>query len=35
MSGYIEFKNVNVTNEEEYEAKKAYFVLKIRVKKEK
>lgn len=31
----IEFKNVNVTNEEEYEAKKAYFVLKIRVKKEK
>lgn len=31
----IEFKNVNVTNEEEYEAKKAYFVLKIKVKKEK
>ncbi|WP_215492261.1 hypothetical protein [Fenollaria sporofastidiosus] len=31
----IEFKNVNVTNEDEYEAKKAYFVLKIRVKKEK
>lgn len=31
----IEFKRVNVTNEEEYEAKKAYFVLKIRVKKEK
>lgn len=31
----IEFKNVNVTNEEEYEAKKAYFVLKIRAKKEK
>lgn len=31
----IEFKNVNVTNEEEYEAKKAYFVLKINVKKEK
>ena len=31
----IEFKNVNVTNEEEYEVKKAYFVLKIRVKKEK
>lgn len=30
----IEFKNVNVTNEEEYEAKKAYFVLKIKVKKE-
>lgn len=29
----IEFKNVNVTNEEEYEAKKAYFVLKIKVKK--
>ena len=31
----IEFKRVNVTNEEDYEAKKAYFVLKIRVKKEK
>lgn len=31
----IEFKRVNVTNEEEYDAKKAYFVLKIRVKKEK
>lgn len=31
----IEFKNVNVTNEEEYEAKKAYFVLKINVMKEK
>lgn len=31
----IEFKNVNVMNEEEYEAKKAYFVLKINVKKEK
>lgn len=31
----IEFKNVNVMNEEEYEAKKAYFVLKIKVKKEK
>lgn len=31
----IEFKNVNVTNEDEYESKKAYFVLKIRVKKEK
>ena len=31
----IEFKKVNVMNEEEYEAKKAYFVLKIRVKKEK
>ena len=31
----IEFKRVNVTNEDEYEAKKAYFVLKIRVKKEK
>lgn len=31
----IEFKNVNVTNEEEYEAKKAYLVLKINVKKEK
>lgn len=30
----IEFKNVNVTNEEEYEAKKAYLVLKINVKKE-
>jgi len=30
----IEFKNVNVMNEEEYEAKKAYFVLKIKVKKE-
>lgn len=29
----IEFKNVNVMNEEEYEAKKAYFVLKIKVKK--
>lgn len=29
----IEFKNVNVTNEEEYEAKKAYFVLRINVKK--
>ena len=31
----IEFKRVNVTNEDEYESKKAYFVLKIRVKKEK
>lgn len=31
----IEFKNVNVMNEEEYEAKKAYLVLKINVKKEK
>ena len=31
----IEFKNVNVMNEEEYEAKKAYLVLKIKVKKEK
>lgn len=31
----IEFKNVNVMNEEEYEAKKAYFVLKINVMKEK
>lgn len=31
----IEFKRVNVMNEEEYEAKKAYFVLKINVKKEK
>lgn len=31
----IEFKNVNVTNEEEYEAKKAYFVLRINVMKEK
>lgn len=31
----IEFKRVNVMNEEEYEAKKAYFVLKIKVKKEK
>lgn len=32
----IEFKNVNVMNEEEYEAKKAYFVLRIiKVKKEK
>ena len=31
----IEFKNVNVTNEDEYEAKKAYLVLKINVKKEK
>ena len=31
----IEFKNVNVMNEEEYEAKKAYFLLKINVKKEK
>ena len=31
----IEFKNVNVMNEEEYEAKKVYFVLKINVKKEK
>ena len=31
----IEFKRVNVMNEDEYEAKKAYFVLKIRVKKEK
>lgn len=30
----IEFKNVNVMNEEEYEAKKAYLVLKINVKKE-
>lgn len=30
----IEFKNVNVTNEDEYEAKKAYLVLKINVKKE-
>ena len=30
----IEFKNVNVMNEEEYEAKKAYFVLRINVKKE-
>lgn len=30
----IEFKNVNVTNEEEYEAKKAYLVLRINVKKE-
>lgn len=29
----IEFKNVNVMNEEEYEAKKAYFVLRINVKK--
>lgn len=29
----IEFKNVNVMNEEEYEAKKAYFILKIMVKK--
>lgn len=29
----IEFKNVNVMNEEEYEAKKAYLVLKINVKK--
>lgn len=31
----IEFKNVNVMNEEEYEAKKAYFVLRINVMKEK
>lgn len=31
----IEFKNVNVMNEEEYEAKKAYTVLRINVKKEK
>lgn len=31
----IEFKRVNVTNEDDYEAKKAYFVLKIKVKKEK
>lgn len=31
----IELKNVNVMNEEEYEAKKAYLVLKINVKKEK
>lgn len=31
----IEFKRVNAMNEEEYEAKKAYFVLKINVKKEK
>ena len=32
----IEFKNVNVMNEEEYEAKKAYTVLRIiKVKKEK
>ena len=32
----IEFKNVNVMNEEEYEAKKAYLVLRIiNVKKEK
>lgn len=32
----IEFKNVNVTNEDEYEAKKAYLVLRIiKVKKEK
>lgn len=31
----IEFKRVNVTNEDEYESKKAYFVLKIKVKKEK
>lgn len=31
----IEFKRVNVMNEEEYEAKKAYLVLKINVKKEK
>lgn len=32
----IEFKNVNVMNEEEYEAKKAYLVLKIiKIKKEK
>lgn len=30
----IEFKRVNVMNEEEYEAKKAYTVLKINVKKE-
>lgn len=30
----IEFKNVNVMNEEEYEAKKAYLVLRINVKKE-
>lgn len=30
----IEFKNVNVMNEEEYEAKKAYLVLKINEKKE-
>lgn len=29
----IEFKNANVMNEEEYEAKKAYLVLKINVKK--
>lgn len=31
----IELKRVNVMNEEEYEAKKAYFVLRINVKKEK
>lgn len=31
----IEFKRVNVMNEDEYEDKKAYFVLKINVKKEK
>lgn len=31
----IEFKRVNVMNEKEYEAKKAYLVLKINVKKEK
>lgn len=29
----IEFKRVNVMNKEEYEAKKAYFVLRINVKK--
>lgn len=35
LNGYepIEFKNVNVMNEEEYEAKKTYFVLRINVKK--